>query len=466
MNLKTSLMLRIAMVAISCFVLVTAVTLWETQRQARAHGEEMADLVARQLNFQLLRINAGFDASKRFPDWGAIQDNSGGQCVRYYDDSGEMKRSTCVGSAPSLDKAPEWFAVVSRALISGDASAEREVSYKGKSYGIVVVTSEPEVVASRIWGQIRPLLILAGLTILSVCVFVYVAVERALAPTKEVIAGLDKLSVGEFSYRLPHFRLFELQRISEVSNQLAEKIETTLSERAELLGRLIHAQEEERRHLAGELHDEFGQNLTAIAALAASIETTAKEECPALGVEARSLSQISRNMMQSLRGTLLHLRPADLDKFGLVESLRQLIAVWSASSRHKTRFELHVPREIAPLADNAAIHVFRIAQEGLTNAAKHADAETVRLTVEPVSLAAQRNLQAAGLRLTIEDDGRGQRPNGKANGNGMGLLNMHERVGALGGSISFESNPGAGTTVRVVVPVDTGPEQHGEYSRD
>ncbi|MCK9910854.1 histidine kinase, partial [Microbacteriaceae bacterium K1510] len=99
-------------------------------------------------------------------------------------------------------------------------------------------------------------------------------------------------------------------------------------------------------HLARELHDEFGQNLTAIAALAASIERTTAEECPELRDEARSLAQISRTMMLSLRGTLLRLRPADFDKFGLAESLRQLVDVWSASRRRETRFELEIPARL------------------------------------------------------------------------------------------------------------------------
>jgi signal transduction histidine kinase len=216
----------------------------------------------------------------------------------------------------------------------------------------------------------------------------------------------------------------------------------------------MNAQEEERRHLARELHDAFGQNLTAIAALAASIEKTAENECPELAAEARSLSLISMGMMQSLRGTLLDLRPADIDKFGLAESLRQLVGVWSAGAKRRTRFELDIPRELAPLSDAAAIHIFRIAQEGLTNAVKHAEARTVRLSVEPVSMAQPKDPDAAAIRLTIEDDGKGRALNGKPGGAGMGLVNMQERVAALGGTISLDDRPGAGFTVRIVVPVE------------
>jgi signal transduction histidine kinase len=453
-DLKRSLILRIAVVATACFALVTTIALVETHQDARRRATETADLIAKQLELQLFRINAGFDLSKRFPDWDTIVGNgvADGQCVRYYDTKGEMQRANCVGFAPTIDPTPDWFAAISGLVFAPGDSVSRNVSYKGIQYGNVVVTSAPEAVTQRIWREVKLPLILTFLTIVALSISVYVALSRALAPTQQVVAGLNKLASGELSYRLPDFKLAELQRISEVANELAGKLQLMLAERAELSTRLVNTQEDERRHLARELHDEFGQNLTAIAALAASIERTAEESCPELRPEARSLSKISMHMMTALRGTLLRLRPADFDKFGLAESLRQLVDVWSASRRRQTRFELDIPAEIT-LPDNTAIHIFRIAQEGLTNAAKHADASKVRLSVEPIALPEPSRPDAVGIRLTIEDDGGG-RPAGETSvASGRGLINMQERVAALGGTIAIDNKPGSGLKVRVVVPV-------------
>ena len=465
-DLKTSVILRIALVAITCFAVVTTAVLLDSERAARASAATTADLVAKHLSFQVLRINAGIDSSHRFPDWDALLANNPvhGQCVRFENQSGAIARSDCVGSLAFKDEAPSWFTAL-WAHLSPPVPAESPVSYKGKDYGTVVVSSDPKVAAGRAWNELSPLLILTALTILGVSILVYAAIARALAPTKEMISGLDKLSTGAFSHRLPRFRLAELQRIAEVTNQLAEKVETTLQERAELSRRLMNAQEEERHNLARELHDAFGQNLTAIAAIAASIEKTAEDECPEIVAEARGLQQISKGMMQSLRGTLLDLRPADIDKFGLTESLRQLVSVWSAGANRKTCVELDIPRELSPLSDAAAVHIFRIAQEGLTNAVKHADAKTVRLSVEPVSIAQPKHPHAAGIRLTIEDDGKGRALKGEAGVNGMGLINMQERVAALGGTISLDDRPGEGFTVRIVVPVEPAqPVRNGHLS--
>jgi signal transduction histidine kinase len=455
-DLKRSLILRITIVAMACLALVTGFALVETHDEARRSAAATADLIVRQLELQLFRINAGFDLSNRFPDWDTLASAiSSGQCVRYYNSGGEMQRANCMGFDPVAQQAPAWFVALSSRLFSPGEAVRRDVAYKGHGYGSLEVASAPEAVASRIWSEIKLPLMLTFLTLVSLSVCVYIVLARALSPTRDLIAGLNTLASGELSYRLPDFRLAELQRISEVVNELAARMEATLAERAELSKRLMNTQEDERRFLARDLHDEFGQNLAAIAALAASIERSAGEQCPEVGVEARSLAQISMGMMSSLRGTLLRLRPADFDRFGLAESLRQLVDVWSASHRRQTRFELDMPPDIR-VPDSAAIHIFRIAQEGLTNAAKHAGARNVRLSVEPASVADPRGTDSPGIRLTIEDDGSGRLMRDHAPPAGRGLINMQERVAALGGTIAFDDRPGSGLKVDVFVPIAAG----------
>jgi two-component system, NarL family, sensor histidine kinase UhpB len=462
-DLKTTLVLHIAAAAISCLAVVTVVVLWDSARQSHERASTTADLVARHLSFQLLRINAGFDASNRYPDWDTLlaSRQADGQCVQLVDQAGAIARSDCVGSQANVKQAPDWFAAL-WAFIASNEPAQGAVSYKDTIYGTVVVSSEPKVLASFAWAGIKPLLILTVLTIFAVSGLVYLAVARALAPTKDMIAGLNALAAGDFAHRLPPFKLYELQRISQVSNALADKIEHTLAERAELSSRLMNAHEDERRNLARELHDELGQSLTAMAALAASLEKSAQDTCPELREEAGTLAQVAVETMQSLRGTLTHLRPADLEKFGLKESLAQLVNAWKMRQHDQTRFEMHAPNPIPQLSDAAAAHVFRIAQEGLTNAAKHACAHSVRLSLEPVSLAPPKHRSTRGVRLTIEDDGVGRRTNGNSAQPGMGLLNMRERVAALGGDIAFDDRPGGGLTVRVVVPAGCTPDASHE----
>ena len=104
--------------------------------------------------------------------------------------------------------------------------------------------------------------------------------------------------------------------------------------------KLIALEDDERRHLARELHDEFGQSLAAIRALAASIRHSAAQDCPSLVGECDSIARTATDMMDMLRGTLFRLRPPDVEQLGLAASLEGLVAGWNRRSRGQTRFSI------------------------------------------------------------------------------------------------------------------------------
>src|SRR5581483_8961571 len=154
-----------------------------------------------------------------------------------------------------------------------------------------------------------------------------------------------------------------------------------LAERSELTRRLIALQDEERRHLARELHDEFGQSLAAIRALAASARQTAAQDCPPLLSECDGIARTSTVMMETLRGTLFRLRPPDVEELGLAASLEGLIAGWNGCSGGRTRFEIRLHGDFEHIPVTLGAGLYRIAQEAITNAAKHADARRVTLSL-------------------------------------------------------------------------------------
>jgi signal transduction histidine kinase len=207
-----------------------------------------------------------------------------------------------------------------------------------------------------------------------------------------------------------------------------------------LSSRLMSAQEEERRRLARELHDEFGQSLTAVNTYLWLIE----REAAALDTVRTQTAEARRVVTQTLgamRELSQLLRPSVLDDFGLVPSLESHLDTFA--KRHEIATSLSadgLPERLPPEIETA---LYRIAQEALTNVARHARATRVRLALAQVK---------DEVRLEIEDDGvglpAGPRRYGAA---GTGLIGMRERARALGGGIEIRS--GRGTCIRVSVPL-------------
>jgi signal transduction histidine kinase len=285
--------------------------------------------------------------------------------------------------------------------------------------------------------------------LVGLCVLVYATLADALRPTRAIRAGLERLAAGDLSARLPPFDLAELSVVGDVFNHLAGSLQTTLSERNALTRRLIVVQDEERQHLARELHDEFGQCLAAISALAASAGQTAQQECPALMPECQSIARTAAHMMDALRGALLRLRPPDVDELGLSASLEGLVAGWNTRSGGRTRFSIELSGEFGALPRDFAASLYRVAQEAITNAAKHAQASrvTLHLRLQEATAADHR----AQIEIAVDDDG--QAAGDRTLKSGMGLLGMRERITALGGRLSLDTSRPSGLVLCAQIPV-------------
>jgi len=457
LDLKSSLTLRVVAVALFCFLIAAAVALSGTFRDVRKLNEYVADALVRQLQFQLFRIAAGRDVAARFPDLGLVAEvlQSAGQCVQFVKLDGSIARSSCIGHNRSIGKPPDWFATLCDWIPAARADITRPIFYRGESYGTVVVTIESAAIAAAIWKEVSGLLGLTGLVIGAICILQYGAISRALRPTKDILAGLDRLARGDLSCRLPNFRLIELQRISDVFNKLAASLDRTTREKTELAAKLVDNQEQERLDLARDLHDELAQSLSAMSAVAASIKATAETECPALVPEANNLSQTSMAMMRSLRTTLRTLRPPEIDDFGLATSLSTL-ARDQERANGRLKISLEIDGDLRVLPRTAASHVYRIVQEGLNNINKHAHAGQARVALSYGPEAGEKTTpQRHWLALTIEDDGCRAVESGMAEeSNGLGLIGMRERVTALGGTLDVIDLGSKGFRLHAMIPFE------------
>jgi signal transduction histidine kinase len=258
------------------------------------------------------------------------------------------------------------------------------------------------------------------------------------------VAGLFSLSKREPDYfKEEHVRLAETmssQASVAVENAiLFEQMQASTARMQSLAHRLVEAQENERRHIARELHDEAGQ---ALVSLRYGLRLLEKEidAGAAVGGRLTELVQTTDSVIDGLHRLAADLRPASLDHLGLEAALRQLSR--SAATGLTVRFKARgLAGERLPAMMETAL--YRVVQEAMTNVVRHAQATRV-------DVLAQR--RGERVLVMVEDDGVGFELGQARSGDHFGLLGMRERAEALGGTLTVESSPGAGTTVVVEVP--------------
>lgn len=449
-DLKLRLTLRVAALAAICFLAVAAYALFDSDRLARAKVSRIAEIVAKDISLQQAQAQWYSLSSDRTPDLQRVAAPlmEPGLCVAYQDKTGAFRQGICNGTLSDEVAAPQSYAALYRAIFHPGQPISKPLLIGGETRGVATAMLDPAAQIGQSWRETSRLLSVMAFTLAGLCLAVYAALARALRPTHVIRGGLKQLAANDLSARLPNFDLAELSAISDVFNALAQKLETTLAERNALTRQLIAVQDEERRHLARELHDEFGQSLTAIAAQAAAAAHTAERECPPLHEECRGILRTTSGMMSVLRGALIRLRPPDIEELGLALSLEGLVASWNSFEKDRTQFDLAIVGPVHDLPQSISASLYRIAQEAITNAAKHARARHVQLRVEVLQ---------TDIILSVEDDGETML-HGLPPKAGMGLLGMQERVASLGGTLCFTRRAEGGARLIATIP-NVGPEQ-------
>lgn len=447
MNLKVHLLLQIALVAIVCLMATAAYVLYQADRQVKQESRMTADSLGKQLEIQLLRIDAKIEQPSHFPDFDLWKQThmQAGICIRYISIDKENTYGLCQGENLSRSRRPKIFEKIYRRAFNPGFEVSRPISFKGREYGSITVIPNVEMELARAWDSIVGLLGLSASTVVAVCLLVYISIYRALRPAQVIISGLKKMYNGDSTIRLPTFNLIEWQSIGLAINEFSATQNQLLTDRKKLVLKLMTLQEEERRYLTRELHDELGQCLAAINAVAASIAQTAKQECPQLVPEAENITRINRHIMETVRTLLVRLRPAEIDELGLETCLKAMIMEWNRQSSGKIHYQLKIKGDCQTLKEPLPITLFRIVQESLTNIAKHSKATEVSVTLE----IAQQIVV-----LTIEDNGKVDTLPFAEN-QGIGLLGIRERASGLGGQLKLEIGQPSGLIVRVELPIQT-----------
>jgi signal transduction histidine kinase len=228
-------------------------------------------------------------------------------------------------------------------------------------------------------------------------------------------------------------------------HHLAERLQTQSEQLRMLSWKLIDVQEKTLRQVARDLHDEFGQILTAIGVTLGRASQKALDKDPVFVQDVKAVKKIVEDTLQSVRSESQIFRPAILDDFGLAQTLEWFVDQFS----RQTGILVHYKGKLSDgfFLPEDAIHLYRIVQEALNNVARHSGAKEAWVTIEE---------EVSSLNLEIRDNGAGFAISPEGNrmaGQGIGLMGMRERAEHLKGSFSIHSTPQRGTVVNVHVPL-------------
>ncbi len=271
----------------------------------------------------------------------------------------------------------------------------------------------------------------------------YGVLRLALTPLDRLQAAVDRVRQGDLETRVEAGRLDDdrFTRLAETFNQMLATVAAATQELRRLSQRILEAQEDERQRVARELHDQSAQSLTLMLVRLRLLERSA--DAAQARQQVQELRQLTAQALEEIRRIALELRPKILEDLGLGEALAWRVDELNASGA------VHASLQIAGLdhrlPKDLELVLYRVAQEALTNIARHAEARNARLVLE----------QADGaVALSIEDDGAGFDADAAlAHPRGLGLSGMRERLRLVGGTLRITSTPGRGTCLRATVPL-------------
>jgi len=362
--------------------------------------------------------------------------------IDFYDVAGRLRESNQQYKEQAEEELPPAWFVKTMGLSDIEVEVQRkQVMINGRFIGELVVTPDPSYEIAEVWKDTTGLLGLVAIFFLLINVLVYAAVRYTFKPVSNILSGLVEIEQGQYASRLPVFKQPELKAIGEKFNVMADTLQKSAQNNHQLTNQIINLQEDERKSLARDIHDEIGQYLTAIHVDASTILNAKK--ISTAKTSAKEISSVTQQMMLMVQDLLQRLRPRIIDELGVGLALGELVHNWRQKNR-SVNVNCMVGKDVGSIDDSVAITAYRVVQESLTNIAKHAQAKNVDIEV------VQDNKE---IHIKIKDDGVGFDQTKMSRG--YGLAGMRERIQGLLGEMEIKSSSGTGTKIYVTLPITT-----------
>jgi two-component system sensor histidine kinase UhpB len=467
MRLRTRLNLVVAALS-AAFVGVLIAAEIQSTRDSVREEIEAANRVASQLLGRLAAVYStigGPDLVLQFlRQSGRVRANE----ISLLSATGEILYRSPPATYKAGREAPAWFA-----HLLTPQSAREIFELRG---GVrLVVEAQPSRAVLDAWDEIVRLSAIGAVMLVIVNGLAFWSVARVLKPIPVIADGLKRLQEGDLAFRLPPLGGFEANVIGTAFNRMAQAVEdkiqaerqardaeARLAERREMASLTDQRVEEERRLIAHELHDEFGQSVTAIRSLALAIASqagprdpaahgAAAHGAPAHGAAAREaatreaaqlISDEAARLYDAMHSLIPRLAPLSLDTLGLCATLENLVRDWQR--RHPTTV-IELTHRLPPdLGPSVTLAIYRVVQEGLINALRHARASHIAITV---------NGDAQRLHVSVTDDGIGLPEDWSSRPGHFGLRGLTDRIAQLDGVFRVANQGGGGVLLSAEIPL-------------
>jgi two-component system, NarL family, sensor histidine kinase UhpB len=447
MRLRTRLNLVVAGLSAAFVIVLIAAEIQSTRTSVREEIEA-ANRVASLLLGQLASVYShvgGPDMVLQFlQQLGRVRAND----VTLLSSTGEVLYRSPQATYKAGREAPHWFAH----LLAPQAT---KVIFPLRGNVRLVIEAQPSRSVLDAWDDIMRLAALGVGMLVVLNALAFWGVARVLEPFPIIADGLERIQQGELDYRLPPLAGHEASAIGTAFNRMAQAVEdkvraerqardaeARLEERLEMASLADQRVEEERRLIAHELHDEFGQSVTAIRSLALAIATQAGSRDPATGDVARLISDEAARLYDAMHGLIPRLAPLSLDTVGLSATLENLARDWQ---RRHPAVALTLHHELPPdLGPSVTLAIYRVVQEGVINALRHAQPSRIDIDVSS---------DPRRIRVSVTDDGIGFAGQQWSKPGHFGLRGLADRVTQLGGTFNVGNGAGGGVQITAQIPL-------------
>lgn len=436
MSLRYQILFRVLLLSLLILLLGGAIAIQQARQAVGKEVDASVSLVLQLISLGLVDLpnpqsgRAGFSALHQTRHLSIALKQADGRLISLTDNP-----------PPALNPEsmpPAWFV---SAVQSQYRRVEHHLQTRDGQALTLVIQAQPLDEIREVWDETLTFFFsIAALTLLTF-VAVNLVLNKSLAAIDQIVGALRGIEAGDYECRLPAFATREFNSIASAIKHMTRELDKSRRENRALTQHSLAIQEDQRKHLAQELHDEFGQTLTAIKVMSvtaqrrhgdAQISQTIVESCD--------------HLMTVLRGMMQQLHPLMLSELGLRATLEDTANRWR-ERYPDIGLELDCQEQIDYLPLAIAIQLFRVVQECLTNVLRHADAANVR-----IAMAFDKSTpNHPRLRLMIEDDGQGCQLH--AIQHGFGLRGMQERIRSLDGELQYASQPGAGMHINAWVPL-------------